>query len=256
MCNLVLFPAIFLLAFATIVQVGITSSATDTDSTTFTGVPPPAPPLPTLAAAPMFSLTVNRPGVHNPSNINFGQSRLWDSGNLQWPDINVASGTFTFTNLDSTLAAFRTDGATEGFYTLGRAPTWASSDPTDATCAYHRFSYGQCHPPNDLRADGSGTDLIWRNWVAKIAAHVHGQDGNAGYLSTHMHIKYWETCNEVDNSCTLSKKHNGPNCGANFYAGTYDQLQRMTADARCIIVGGTDNGFGETCSHVRSTVKS
>jgi hypothetical protein len=116
-------------------------------------------------------------------------------------------------------------------------------------------SYGQCYAPLHLNADGTGTNDYWREWVAGIASHVN----NSNYLNgstPHAHIRYWEIWNEVDNSCSLNPNLTQPNCWANFWEGTYDQLQRMTEDARCIIVGGSFyvSATKETCKQVQSTV--
>jgi hypothetical protein len=106
-----------------------------------------------------------------------------------------------------------------------------------------------------LNADGTGTNDYWREWVAGIASHVN----NSNYLNgstPHAHIRYWEIWNEVDNSCSLNSNLTQPNCGANFWEGTYDQLQRMTEDARCIIIGGSFHvsATKETCGQVQHTV--
>jgi hypothetical protein len=82
---------------------------------------------------------------------------------------------------------------------------------------------GQCDPPTDLNADGSGTDLFFRNWVGAYSAHVNA----GGYTNTHAHVGYWEVWNEPDTGKFWSTVY-----------GTYDQLIRMQQDAYCIIKGG------------------
>jgi hypothetical protein len=86
-----------------------------------------------------------------------------------------------------------------------------------------QFQAGQCQPPSDLSADGTGVNLYWRNSVAKIAAHANGKDGNAGYLSTHAHITEWETWNEPS--------------VVKFWRGTPGELIRMQEDLYALVKG-------------------
>jgi hypothetical protein len=72
-----------------------------------------------------------------------------------------------------------------------------------------RYGPGQCDPPDDLNADGSGTDQHWKDFVTAVAIHVNGQVGN------------WEVWNEPQS--------------ANSWNGTYAQMVRMAQDARAII---------------------
>ena len=214
-----------------------------------------------LAASPMFGMMVNRPSRGFPS-VPFGQERWWDLGGEQWESVNTAAGSFNFTGIDSQLAALYSNNVHEAWYTLAGTPAWATSNNNPggsglALCPNDNVpvgSHGTCYPPSDLNADGTGTDLIWRNWTAALASHAN----NATLLTNHAHIRYWEPWNEVDNSCTLSKVLTQPSCGANFWEGTYDQLQRMTEDLRCIVVGGaqTITATGETCAQVRAAVTS
>ena len=153
---------------------------------------------------------------------NYAMQRFWDSPPLQWPSINTASGVFTFSSLDSDLALAYSNGAMEGMYTLARTPTWASSNPTDASCNYTTGiggGDGECDPPSDLNSDGSGANAIWKAWTTAIATHVN----DPTYLLTHAHIKYWEIWNEPDTQT--------------FWAGSLAQLARLTEDANCIITG-------------------
>jgi hypothetical protein len=158
---------------------------------------------------------------------SYTMQRFWDTPHDQWPDINTASGVYSFTNLDADLATAYSNGTTLGFYTLARTPTWASSAPTDTTCNYTGTDSGEgdgeCDPPIDLNSDGSGTDAVWIAWITKIAQHANGQDGNPTYLTNHAHIRYWEIWNEPDTKA--------------FWAGSIAQLARMTEDANCIITG-------------------
>ena len=97
------------------------------------------------------------------------------------------------------------------------------------------YGPGECYPPNDLNADGSGTDAIWKAWITAIATHVD----DSIYLQTHEHIKYWEIWNEPDTE--------------HFFHGTIAQLARLTEDANCIITGrgvihANGNGTSVACA--------
>ena len=153
---------------------------------------------------------------------SYGMQRFWDSPPLQWPSINTASGVFDFSALDSDLALAYSKGTMEGMYTLARTPTWASSNPTDASCNDTTGAGGgdgECDPPSDLNSDGSGPNAIWKAWITAIAGHVN----SPGYTANHAHIKYWEIWNEVDT--------------VGFWVGSIAQLARLTEDANCIITG-------------------
>jgi len=190
------------------------------------------------AAASFFGFSENNTNIGGWPTVSYGMQRFWDSPSLQWPDINTASGVFTFSSLDSDLALAYSNGAMEGMYTLSRTPTWASSDPTDTSCNYTTGmggGDGECDAPSDLNSDGSGANAIWKAWVTAIATHVN----SPGYTATHAHIKYWEIWNEPD-----SKP---------FWAGSIAQLARLTEDANCIITGRgvihqSGNGVATPCT--------
>jgi hypothetical protein len=46
--------------------------------------------------------------------------RIWDSASAQWPNINTASGTFLWANLDAVLADYKAAGINDILYTLWR----------------------------------------------------------------------------------------------------------------------------------------
>jgi len=165
-----------------------------------------------------------------------GTGRIWDSNAAQWPNLNPSSGGFVWTNLDNVLAAYKTAGINDIFYTLWRVPKWASSNPNDTTCDYAASLgsnyYGGCDLPTDINPDGTGTNLTWRTWVQNIAQHVN----SPAYLTTHAHIAYWEPCNECYRSPNLDPGY-GSGGAQIAYKGTYPQLVRLMQDARCIIVG-------------------
>jgi hypothetical protein len=180
-----------------------------------------------LTPSPMFGFTETGTGSSNFPTVSYGMQRLWDSPPLQWPSIETAANTFTFTNLDTMLAQDYSNGVTEAMYTLARTPPWITSQPTDTTCNYQSPAVGggngECFAPSDLNADGSGTNATWKGWITKIAQHANGQDGNVGYLTNHAHIRYWEIWNEPD--------------AAAYWSGSLAQLARLTEDANCIITG-------------------
>ena len=178
-----------------------------------------------------------------PLNVPYGQFRFWDTSNAQWPDIATcqpASGSpsdpcFNWnkngSGLDYMLDGLYSAGVNNVFYTLSRTPPWASQNTTDSNCDYYSQGtefHGACYPPTDLNSDGTGTDQIWKNWVTAIAARVN----DSTYLATHSHIKYWEIWNEFYRSTTLASY-----TGSDSWQGTYNQLIRMTEDARCVITG-------------------
>jgi trimeric autotransporter adhesin len=168
-----------------------------------------------------------------------GSARIWDSAGAQWPSVNTASGIFNWNKLDTLLADYKLAGIDDVLYTLWRVPQWASSNPTDTNCDYARLGSGftgECDPPTDLNADGTGSNLIWRTWVQNIAQHVN----DPIYLQNHARVKYWESCNECYRSPTLNAGYTASNYA---YRGTYAQLVRMMQDARCVIVGNPDEAI-------------
>jgi hypothetical protein len=145
--------------------------------------------------------------VHWPDpwpTVPFRTFRLWDTS-TRWAQLNPSQGQFDWKMLDHWLSAAQQTGD-DVLFTLGMTPRWASSRPNDASC---RYAPGQCDPPDDLNADGSGTDQHWKDFVSAVVAHVNGR------------IHHWEIWNEPQ--------------AANAWTGTYAQLARMAQDARSII---------------------
>jgi hypothetical protein len=183
------------------------------------------------AEAELFGFTETSTAASNWPTVNYGMQRFWDSPPLQWPSINTAPGVFSFGNLDTMLAQDYSNGITQTMYTLARTPPWASSNPTDTTCAYTTGTGGgdgECDAPYDLNSDGSGTNATWKAWIAEIAGHVNATGYCTGTGATHACIKYWEIWNEPDTWTDASGR---------FWAGTFAQLARLTEDANCIITG-------------------
>jgi hypothetical protein len=157
---------------------------------------------------------------------SYGMQRIWDSPCLQWPCLNTAAGVFDFTALDSDFALAKSKGADVIMYTLARTPTWASSKPTDTSCNYTTGmggGDGECDPPYDLNADGSGSNATWKAWITALAQHVNAPGYCTGTGATHACIKYYEIWTEPDTKA--------------FFAGSFAQLARLTEDANCIITG-------------------
>jgi hypothetical protein len=187
------------------------------------GVPGPFPDSAGVAPMSLFGFTENSTAASNYPTVPYEMQRFWDSPPLQWPSINTAAGVFAFSNLDTALAQAYANGARESMYTLARTPPWATSAPTDNSCAYVGSASGggngECDAPSDLNRDGSGTNAIWKAWITAIATHVN----SPGYLQSHSHIRYWEIWNEADTPM--------------FWSGSFAQLARLTEDANCIITG-------------------
>ncbi len=143
--------------------------------------------------------------------VPIGTLRLWDSS-VSWAEINTANGTYDFSKLDAWLDKAAANGIPDVLYTFGHTPAFASSNPSDLSCS---LGPGQCDPPSDLNADGSGTDQYWISFVTAIATHVGGR------------IKYWELWNEPHNPL--------------FWTGTAAQMVRMAKDARGILLAINPN---------------
>jgi len=154
--------------------------------------------------------------------VSFGGLRLWDT-NTGWAEINTGDGSYNWTTLDGYVSdALAHD--VDLLYNLARTPTWASSKPNDNSCAYDSADQGgpgQCDAPNDLNADGTGSDAHWIKWVSAVAARYKGR------------IKYYEIWNEFNTNGIWS-----PN-------NTLQQLVRMEQDARCVVEGPPQ---GLTCN--------
>ncbi len=144
--------------------------------------------------------------------VPFGGLRLWDTA-TGWAQINTASGVYDWTNLDGFITASQAHGV-DLLYNLSRTPAWISSNPNDSTCSYDTSAEGgpgQCDPPSDLNADGTGTDAAWIAWVTAVVTRYKGQIG------------YYEIWNEWNASL--------------FWVGTPNQLVRLEQDARCVVEG-------------------
>jgi hypothetical protein len=137
--------------------------------------------------------------------LNFAGLRLWGTGTL-WAEMNPSQGVYDWTTLDKWVAASEANGTHGIILTLAMTPSWASSNPTDQKCHY---GPGECDAPNDLNADGTGTDQHWKDFVTAVATHANGQ------------IRFWELWNEPVNYY--------------YWNGTFPQMVRMAKDAYTII---------------------
>jgi len=126
---------------------------------------------------------------------------------VKWSDINTAPGIYNWTNLDSWLAYAAANGQSV-LYTFYYTPGWASQCPT-CVCNSGFEAPGGCYPPNDLNADGSGTDQYVKDFVTALMQHVGPGK-----------VKYIEVWNE-------------PNIPSE-YMGTVQQLVSMARDVRQI----------------------
>jgi hypothetical protein len=146
--------------------------------------------------------------------VSFGGVRLWNTGTA-WNEINTTDQTYDWTVFDEWIAAADAHGVSSLLYTFGRTPLWASSNPSDTTCAVDSLnSPGQCWPPNDLNSDGTGSNQHWKDFVTALVAH------NAS--KSRSHVTYWEIWNEFDQPIS--------------WKGTNAQLARLAQDARTIIL--------------------
>jgi len=151
-------------------------------------------------------------------SASFGTIRLWDTG-TRWIDLEPQPGHYNWNELDRWLDAAEAHHL-EVLFTFGGIPAWATGDINDPKCkapGKKLIVPGSCHPPADLREDGSGTDQTWKEFVTALVQHAHGR------------IKYWEVWNEPHNLF--------------FWHGTMPQIVRMTQDLRTIAKASDPNAL-------------
>lgn len=141
--------------------------------------------------------------------VPFGSFRMWDSG-TPWSVLNPSKGKYDWHQVDEWFSDGKDHGVQDVYYTFGRTPQWASSQPNDSDCGY---TPGSCGPPKDLSPDGTGPNDLWKDFVTALVTHSKE--------SKTIHIKYYELWNEP----YIPK----------MWAGTMPQLIRMTKDASEII---------------------
>jgi hypothetical protein len=203
----------------------------------------PGPPIDLVSVvtplpATFFGLNVNQPTTPWPL-IPFGSYRFWDDG-ARWNEVNTAPGKFTWSVLDAWSSTLAKHGVKDTLYELSATPVWASPDPTDMSCDYADDGLpGSCYAPNDLNGDGTGSNQIWRAWVAAVGEHMK---------TGPVHVVAWGIWNEFTRQ---------PNTGETPIAwkGTNQQLVRLAEDARCILTGrGSITATSETCNQVLVSV--
>jgi hypothetical protein len=181
-------------ATAQAVESDLTSASNSPNAVTSTTIPPQ-----------LFGMSAHNEVLYGtpwPTMPIYG-IRLWDTA-TGWGQINTSQGVYDWSTLDLWIAAAASHGD-QVIYTFGMTPTWASSDSTDTTCDY---GTGFCYPPNDLNADGTGTDQHFIDFVSAIAQHAPS-------------ITLWEMWNTPHDTYQ--------------WKGTDAQLVRMTQDARTYI---------------------
>ncbi len=163
-----------------------------------------------LAAAQIspefFGMHVNRNTDPWPSTVGV-QFSTWRTvaSEVKWSDINTAPGVYDWTNLDRWLS-YTSEHGQSVLYTFYFTPSWASQCPS-CTCNSGNEPPGGCYPPNDLNADGTGSDQHVKDFITALMQH----EGPGK-------IQYIEIWNE-------------PNIPTE-YAGTVQQLVSMARDVR------------------------
>ena len=159
-------------------------------------------------------------------DLRFSSIRLHDSG-VSWREIEESPGKYNWSILDQQLKRARSHQA-EAFYDFVRTPEFytsrsqCSGDFSGGRCDASRCAkYGGrnqngCFPPNDLGADGSGSNQHFKAFVTAIVDHVTSLNS-----SEFAPVTIWEIWNEFDRET--------------FWQGTNAQLLRMSKDARAII---------------------
>lgn len=187
---------------------GVSATVKVTVTNQSSGVPVPAS---------LFSMTAHG-RVYMPT-VPVAGLRLWVT-NTQWSVLNPAAGVYDFTNLDLWIAAAQANNH-DLLYTFGMVPSFASSSP-NLICGTSGLPAGSCAPPDDVNADGSGTDQHFKDFVTAIVTHAAGQ------------IKYWEMWNEP----TVP----------GYWQGNNAQMLRMAQDAYAIIKSIDPNALVTTPS--------
>jgi hypothetical protein len=136
-----------------------------------------------------------------------GTIRLWDD-KVKWGQINTSRGSYDWSMLDNWVSLAQSLNA-DILYTFGDTPEYAGTIPTGNNVHCLEPSDYSCSPPNDVNADGTGTDADFSAFVTAIVTRYKGQ------------ISYYELWNEPDCSC--------------YFAGTQAQMVRINKDAAAII---------------------
>lgn len=186
--------------------------------------------------------------------LSFNSFRLWGSMTT-WGDVNSASGTYNFGDIDKYLSGLYKGGVQEVGITLApELPSFANKGVDPGYDCNPPDKSHVCVHPSDLNDDGTGVNAYWDNYVVALAEHVYGQAGNPNYLSSHATITWWEPWNEWARDYTIN-----PTSTQGHFIGalsetdmSYAQMVRMTQDLRCILKGTPATSSlwaaGETCT--------
>jgi hypothetical protein len=186
----------------------ITDSSSPTKQTSTITLVANVQAVPSALAASFFNMSINQRTSPWPTKMgaNLAGVRLM-TATMKWSDMNTAQGVYDWSNFDTWLADAGANGQ-DVLFTVYNTPAWASSNPT-ASCA---ATVGGCYPPNDLKADGTGTNQHFKDFISALVKH-------AGVGK----IKYLEIWNE-------------PNITTEW-TGSYAQLVRMAQDASTVAKG-------------------
>jgi hypothetical protein len=119
----------------------------------------------------MHYLNLNDP--YPPFTI--GIWRIW-SNRVTWPQLETASGTYGWSALDRIVSFAQAHNVPDILYTIGKVPSWNSSNPTDTICS---FAPGACDP--------NASDAEFIAFVNALTQRYCGR------------IRYYEVWNEPNN---------------------------------------------------------
>jgi hypothetical protein len=159
----------------------------------------------TAVQSSFFNMSVNLQSSPWPTTMgaNLAGIRLL-TASMEWADMNPSASVYDWSTFDIWMAKAQANGQ-DVLFTIYLTPAWASSNPS-ALCSSQP---GGCAPPNDLNADGTGTNQHFKNFVSALVKHA-----GAGK------IKYLEIWNEAN----ITTEWNG----------TYAQIVRMVQDASTV----------------------
>jgi len=167
-----------------------------------------------------------------------------DLVNVAPANISGTANNFDFSVLDLRLA-YAAAPNLQVMYTFGKVPSFYSSQPT-GDCKANPV--GTCYRPNDLNADGTGTNQNWRLFVAGLAEHIASLESSPIPYAIPAYFETWNEFNEE---------------GFWHYNDSTDDtddpkaLVRLLDDAACIIKGtGTIHGIGSCATAPNFVVKS
>jgi hypothetical protein len=134
-----------------------------------------------------------------------------------WSMVNTSKGVFDSTSLAEWVAKLIQANLLDVIVELGGTPAWASQNPT-----YEGYpAAGSAGPPSDLNADGTGANLLWREWCVFIGK----------FFASHpeIHVAGWCPWNEFTRDADYA--------GVKSWLGNNAQLVRLAEDARAILTG-------------------